>query len=901
MDWSIHTYGDGEALYNQLFAIKMMVENVGAIPKVLTLIALFVGGIFLVVVKGKPPMRTMVLIIIFSGIGNILFLKTGTINVVIEDEQSGYTNAITGVPTGLTIVLGTVSTLEYELTRWIETFYSTPNSLALTKSGLGFSMISELSGSQAFTADDDLLDSFKYYYYNCIRTDLALRNKSQDDIKRSEDLLTTLEPTTSLETIIFDGTDATGKQVSCSEAWSYISGKIPIQAQKYIDEDMRGMVNITNDRLNDGLSAKNTLLYGMSGSASKGLEQQMIRNLLNWGHLESAKIIGGDAITSAYSEAIAKRANRENWTRTGQQALNNLPMIRSVYYSLFVGLFLLLAMMSIASMNAKFIMMGITFLFSLALWNPIGTIMNFHYFYELEQYIDNLAYLGNEMTIYKMDKISEKSADMLSFLTSIFALIPALSMMLISGSAYAVTRFMESGMGSSTGVSSTSEELARGNSSTGNASHDNNTSQNIRNGAKDVFAHGNHYSNATGGVSDTSHISATDGSTFMQTDRGGTTTNSGFSGTSSFNGSDLMSADAKSFNASDSNLMQSSEASLQSEVQSAQKSYMDAVNNSMDHTMGSGTTANRVDTYSSSTGVDRSTSQELVNARETSTAEALNKVLTDEQKAEAIKNGSTSVGASFFGTGGELSYIDKDGTSHSWKMSSDQTQAFKSLQSEKFGELYNESTSLRNAVDNTYSSSSNVGSSETRSTAHSFSETKSNLDQFQTSVGYSETHGNQWNTSVETNSLDYLASQESGYSNGSANTKASIMQGVMNKIETGGYSSNELSTAFQHGVSKYGGGVDDSTSNTIQSGINNTQIGAYEDIDKPIAANTGDLESTMPSGSLNKDVINDVQSGKKALENSKWGTSENELNKVIERVDEHTITPKGGSGDYKSY
>ena len=112
--------------------------------------------------------------------------------------------------------------------------------------------------------------------------------------------------------------------------------------------------------------------------------------------------------------------------------------MRITYYNLVIGLFIFFSLFSAITAQYKYIGLGIGILLSISLWNPIGALLNSFYYGEMEQFISSLAYLGDFLTIQKMDIISENVSVTLALMSNIYTYIPLIAMALVTGSFFGI-------------------------------------------------------------------------------------------------------------------------------------------------------------------------------------------------------------------------------------------------------------------------------------------------------------------------------------------------------------------------------------------------------------------------------------------------------------------------------
>lgn len=123
------------------------------------------------------PVKTGIKHILIATIYIQLFLTPSSQKVIIEDVVKNSALQVSNLPYGYVIVLSLTSQLEYYTTQAIENAFTTPNSLRINETGLGFGMSTHLRMMEAMPINDDILESFGLYYYNCLKPELYMKRK----------------------------------------------------------------------------------------------------------------------------------------------------------------------------------------------------------------------------------------------------------------------------------------------------------------------------------------------------------------------------------------------------------------------------------------------------------------------------------------------------------------------------------------------------------------------------------------------------------------------------------------------------------------------------------------------------------------------------------------------------
>lgn len=739
-DWTIYTWNYALSMYDTLQAVKFFVHNQGYLVYIIYLLSM-IYSYKEALETGIDIDKVLVKKYVIAFLYIQFFLQPSNMTAVIEDEVNNEVYSVTDAPSGIVISLSLIFTVGQQLTELFESAYSTPSSLRLSEVGVGFTMSAHLSSTKAMPTDDNFLETFKYYYHNCLKTDIISRDKTTQVLKRSGDLYTDLVPVTALETLKFDSANPNGLEVSCGESWTHIQTLLPTQTSSYISNQLTSAMNLSNTKIEQGLEDMGTILYGSSKSGQKYIEQEMLRNLLKWGNLESAKITGGDVLISATAKAIADNTNSKNWQLQGEQAMRNLPMQQAVYAVLMTALMPLLAMLSAMTGQARFFNVSVGLLFSMALWTPIGTLMNFYYIGELERLGSTLAYAGDYISMGKSDVVSDRAHTMLAMLSLLFSMIPLFTMAIISGSSTALTRAFQGG---TTGnIGNVGNEIAKGDMSYGNTSIGNTAAHGMRINSQEIHATDPNtgketaHSNASGAMTGTSIQRNDSGNSYTQKSVGdgvNATYQSG-DGVSISDTGQITGVSGNSFNSSVQKANQSSKTELEGTAQTESKQFSDVMSNNITQTASTGNSKNDVKAIEEAYGVDTKTAKTIESMKQDSLKDSLvDKMSTSEKEKVLTQAGvkfeagvntddafagwivSKAVGVSASASG-NYTYTGQDEKEQSFNLENATAKEVSNSYAEKFSTSLNENESVKSSLAQSVTNSNKIEDSQAKGEA----------------------------------------------------------------------------------------------------------------------------------------------------------------------------------------
>lgn len=828
---TIFSWGGDIQLYNLLQNIKFFVEDtfyLQAIVYVGALLSAFIANLKF----GLDPVKTGIKHILIATIYIQLFLTPSSQKIVIEDVVKNTALQVSHAPLGLNILLALSSQLEYYSTEAIESAFTTPNSLRINETGLGFGMITHLRMMDTMTINDDLLESFSLYYYNCLRPELYMKNKTYQGLTMSDDVLLALEPTVAFETLVYDNGAST--QLSCEEALAWLKPKVDMEAYKYMINNLSSQLGMNSSKVENGIGDMNSVLYGVSKTAKDTLTQTMMRNLLNHGEIESAKLIGADVATATYTAVQAREQTRNNWTVAGKQAVENLPIMRITYYNLVVGAFIFFSLFSAITGQYKYIGLGVGILLSISLWNPIGALLNSFYYGEMEEFISSLAYLGDFLTIQKMDIISEKVSRMLALLSNIYTYIPIIAMALVTGSFYGINS-MASTTGANTGA--IGGEVTKGNVDVGHTRIANASINNI-----DVSTPQGHYSNKDTGVTSlASQRETANDLTYTQkdlNDKNGTVESSSSVGKVTASNQGLNDVQSSYIDSKLQNTMTSSSEKVNTASKTASSEISNSLIEQLNHTQGIKTT----ESISDITGASKETAKAIESSRVQAMEKALTSSLTEQEREELVKVAKAEAGAGVnfrsqeqvlgwlaekstglsVNAGGSVGIAmnDIDGNSKTISLNQQTAEKLSSAYKENFSESLKENKQVLNDITTSVENGTSKLSSQAINSTQSYSQALKEDESYKQAISNAQTRGYDLTTQVVEQAVKL---QNPNFDNLTSSEKVNLTQGYLYDVSNGDKQAlKDFKVAENIVVSNYANELPTNHINKPSNGVNHS-------------------------------------------------------------------------------
>jgi conjugal transfer mating pair stabilization protein TraG len=465
VDPSIFTWGYGEIFYKVLQGVTIISQE-----KYLVTSALAVGGLLLMIRNisnngnssdiAFAMGKYLVIVTLILG----LFVEA-TKRYIIEDEITGQTFIVNNVPVGIGETFSLFTTLEKNLAKGFEIAFATPNSIAYSKVGLGFTMSAPLEIKEAKITDAYLVRTFNEYMDNCVLNAIIAGDINSNILQNSKNLKNDLRVTGYL-TPLYTASNPYGVDKVCEDAWDAIKADITTQLTN-LETLAAAKANVDQTTFNSGMTQTSNLLFGISQSASDYLMQQTLINLTNSGLQAIALATGGDASALGYAKALSEENQKQTWVATGVLAKQNLPLMKAIMTILILGSFYLLVLLSVIYGDLGHVKMGFTLLFAMVLWTPLAILINGMMNIAIERIVPIISNGG--LNLANNVEISSELQNYLAILGYIAASIPIFAYSIAKKSEHGfVSLFGGVGAASSSAASSATSQTSTGNLSAGN-------------------------------------------------------------------------------------------------------------------------------------------------------------------------------------------------------------------------------------------------------------------------------------------------------------------------------------------------------------------------------------------------------------------------------------------------
>jgi len=367
-------------------------------------------------------------------------------DVVIRDEVHNTNVSVTQVPLGVSLFAHFFTTAEKGITKIMETYFTTPNDMKFSSSGYAFSVMALDNMKTATPVDPYFKRTLNDYVVNCFFHDVLWGDKDLNTIIYSNTLLSDISPSHSapLYSKVYNSTYPQGQAVTCSTAYSTVTGHIGTAAADSLDK--------LNQTMQIDVTAKLPVVVqaylNVSQNATDLLGQSFVANAMKTGLAETAMYTGISADAVAYASALAEQQQRSSWTVAGELSKKYIPIMRQVLEAFVYGLFPLMFIFMMSPIATRMLHMYFILLMWLLMWSPLFAIVN------LIVNVRTTGVLSSSYGYYSlgtMPYIYESTNDITAMAGYLAWMVPTLAFAIAKGSDYAMVS-LASGIQGSTNL-----------------------------------------------------------------------------------------------------------------------------------------------------------------------------------------------------------------------------------------------------------------------------------------------------------------------------------------------------------------------------------------------------------------------------------------------------------------
>lgn len=431
------TSDEGPAGYGGLVALGLLIGVV---------IALFRG-----IVTQKLELQYVL-------IGWILFacLFVPKVTVTVEDIYSGETTTVANVPLGPAAIGSITSTIGVTLAEAFGTVFAFPS---MTSTGYmdSLELINAMRTMDYGAANDgdaanvlvgvDLQRSLRAYLVDCVYYDMAMDLPTHDvtasELRESTDLLSAIEVNANswFTTVYLVEGDQDGQTLTCAEAYSQLSTFVRTRFLPAWETYIASLLGLTDTstQMQGALDA----IFGVGRDAQVYMLNALIKR-----ELELAEVgyhAQADNAAGVLMRVQAMEQRRTQWAAEqslwAEMARPAIAFIEGFFYAVspFMGFLFTLGAPGI-TLFARYLLLAVW----IQLWMPVLAVTNLYITIAASNDMQRIAAGGTDpLTMVGLDSVWTETASWLAFGGSMVAATPLLTLILITGSYFALTRLTD--------------------------------------------------------------------------------------------------------------------------------------------------------------------------------------------------------------------------------------------------------------------------------------------------------------------------------------------------------------------------------------------------------------------------------------------------------------------------
>ncbi len=434
---AILTADDGPAGYGGLAALGLII------------------GVVLALLRGVVTQRLELQWVLA---GWLLFacLFVPKVTVTVEDIYTGATTTVANVPLGPAAIGSITSTVGVTLADAFGTVFAVPS---LTTTGYmdALELINAMRTMDYGPANDgdaanvvsgvDLQRSMRAYLIDCVYYDMGMDLPAHDvtaaELRESTDLLTAVQvnSNTWFTTVFLVANDEDGQTLTCAEAYDELSTFVRsrfLPAWETYIASLLGLTD-TSTQMQDALDA----IFGVGHDARTYMLNALIKRELELAEVGYHAQADNPAGVMMRVQAMEQRrtqwaAEQSLWAEMARPAI---AFIEGFFYAVspFMAFLFTLGAPGIA-LFGRYLLLAVW----IQLWMPVLAVTNLYITIAASSDLQRIGDGGtNLLTIVGLDSVWTETASWLAFGGSMVAATPLLTLILITGSYFALTRLTD--------------------------------------------------------------------------------------------------------------------------------------------------------------------------------------------------------------------------------------------------------------------------------------------------------------------------------------------------------------------------------------------------------------------------------------------------------------------------
>lgn len=431
------TADDGPAGYGRMVALGLLV------------------GVVLTLIRGVVTQRLDLQWVLA---GWLLFtcLFVPKVTVVIEDVYTGATTTVANVPLGPAIIGSITSTVGVTLADAFVTVFAVPS---LTNAGYmdSLQLIQAMRTVDYGAANDgdatavvsgiDVQRSMRAYLVDCvyydISMDLATHSVTLAELRESDDLLSAIEVQSQswFTTVFLQEGDLDGQTLTCTEAYQQLSTFMRTRFVTAWESYIGSLLGLedTAVRMQSAVDA----LFGVGRNGQLFMLNALIKRELELAEVGYHAQANNPAGVIMRVQAVEQRrtqwaAEQSMWAEMARPAI---AFIEGFFFAVspFMAFLFTLGAPGVA-LFGRYLLLAVW----IQLWMPVLAVSNLYITIAASSDLATLSNGGtNPLTIVGLDSVWTETASWLAFGGSMVAATPLLTLILLTGSYFALTRLTD--------------------------------------------------------------------------------------------------------------------------------------------------------------------------------------------------------------------------------------------------------------------------------------------------------------------------------------------------------------------------------------------------------------------------------------------------------------------------
>ena len=415
---SVYVLGGGEYITQVFNGVAALVGS-GSWDSMYRIVLIISGlSVLIAFMRAHDPKELLKFVGLMVLMSSVLLVPKRTVQIIDRTDPLGV-YIVDNVPAGLAIPARFITSIGTSLTELYDSIFRTPDSLTYSKTGMlfGASLVGNLS--DASLVDGDLAELLSLYTKNCVIGDILINHKySFQTLMSTRDPYTLIfqNPSPLRGIIVPRGNQAAidgNNQVrdgfwTCQDIAQYVlKPKLGLDTQTGGKTWSDMVKQVFGGRPDANVLYANMLgdsyqfFYKGSESASQLMRQAVVMNGIKQGlHTYSAQNSDTASLLNL-STTTSYIKMRLSWATSSQIAVHFVPLLNTILFSVVIGLFPIFVLLAVIhSLSVKMMFNYLVSIIYLQSWAPMFAMLNYATSFYLQGKTQDLDFnLANQAQI----------------------------------------------------------------------------------------------------------------------------------------------------------------------------------------------------------------------------------------------------------------------------------------------------------------------------------------------------------------------------------------------------------------------------------------------------------------------------------------------------------------------